>query len=1315
MPTQSRRNLCAWTNGTAAKASECAYERPATIQTCNSQVKCPTCVSPQDSVLLVNETCGYGRCEKIYKQAKPWEFDERCVCLDGYEKSNDKGRCVIKTRCYANATNAKSTGWQTGSWSSCTKAAKPQTGGIRSRTVTCECINSLTGENIECNLCYDRCAKNLKPVEVEVCSYVETPSSNYSLPTNNWTKSPNLPVIDPASDFVLLEYRTTSAVFNEFKASAAACVAACKGTPTCPAATFTGHAGDGGCSLININLLQWAPLQRSNTHHLLMRKGFIKSYPQPSFVNAVKNAGNSGVWTPGLGNTVLNANENLAKAMSTIEENDPFWSWVNSVPDSNTGTTAQNVPLRKSLYSLGFPTHPNVLKHMRYLQNFLASEHDTSDIADVILAFAFKYRNYKSVTNSTSSLISQIRDGEELSQKCTFANLLTNKGETAMPLYREENPAPVGALHYLLEKLRNNASIIYPLKDSPWPLLVLLATSHFPTRECDWVWSRYDAEPDHTDFEDEKRPTKQIDTSWAYYSVAYTKSKIVCKESIWHPDALPRIPEDGGMCGRLAYIRIGNLACRGAPAAMVGQPKHAAGITYNRNAAGKWEMQKFAWIFPSFVTTFENSIPTDDVPGAVKNMFSQVDYAEALPHAMNLGLDSYIDVRLAMLLFRNVYTNEGFAYVNHLTSILLSALEKNPHNIEAWDLIFVHIRLTTITDDTLIAKAFRLFRPHANLYLKTYEKFLTAIATIYKCEASKTSGPLAFLLNEIETVAPGCSELGTRLSLKSSILPCYKTAYGVGVGILSTYEKELIQLAWNECEQIASENRSDFALADMKLEAFEQLLGMLVGSAKDQYEYGLAGVNHTATLQWLLQMLTKVPVGHIGKMLNDCTEDPLNLGGDTWAIWSRTGRISERGSHRILRKYIKKYYMILGKVEDTAKLEYDTFERLKGPLALHNQKRLTYNKAKSFGYFKKCTCAKITWSCCSSNNCDISRRLLSSPEYIHGRRLLEITPTSNVSATDLSEMKEDAESGRGVEGSAGTLASQTTVTSEDYAILGESISSYSYDPEMFIVLQENGTMAKNKITITSTVAPTQIQTTTTQIQTTTKVAEVPVANEEKIEAKFSLSVDNSDVSLADFQSIAMKNAIRNNIATTLGVSASKCKILAIFECPGDSRCSRRVRRSRMLLGAKQIVVVFEIAGTKDDVLKSYDNLQSESFTSALAPKLQASIKTNTGKTVEVKLEKPTVLKTTQTPTTTTSPYNQVAKDGDDSKQADGGNVGVIIVVIIVAFFVGCAIYFGRKYCIGGKNNKTAVVKVKNGDESGSGEIELSNANAKVVI
>ena len=85
-------------------------------------------------------------------------------------------------------------------------------------------------------------------------------------------------------------------------------------------------------------------------------------------------------------------------------------------------------------------------------------------------------------------------------------------------------------------------------------------------------------------------------------------------------------------------------------------------------------------------------------------MAAQVDYAEAVAQAMNVGLDSYLDVRLAMLLFRNVYTNEGFAYINHVASILLSALEGNPHNIEAWDLLFAHISLTTITDDRLIER-----------------------------------------------------------------------------------------------------------------------------------------------------------------------------------------------------------------------------------------------------------------------------------------------------------------------------------------------------------------------------------------------------------------------------------------------------------------------------------------------------------------------------------------------------------------------------------------------------------------------------------
>lgn len=134
-----------------------------------------------------------------------------------------------------------------------------------------------------------------------------------------------------------------------------------------------------------------------------------------------------------------------------------------------------------------------------------------------------------------------------------------------MPLYREANPSPVGALHYLLDKIRNGKPVNFPVKNAPWPILAVLATSHFPTKECDWVWGRFDAKPDDKKLVDNARIQPINGQSWGYYTLTYGKAEVVCKESIWHPDALPRIPEDGGMCGRLAYIGIGVNSCMGKP------------------------------------------------------------------------------------------------------------------------------------------------------------------------------------------------------------------------------------------------------------------------------------------------------------------------------------------------------------------------------------------------------------------------------------------------------------------------------------------------------------------------------------------------------------------------------------------------------------------------------------------------------------------------------------------------------------------------------------------------------------------------------
>ena len=139
---------------------------------------------------------------------------------------------------------------------------------------------------------------------------------------------------------------------------------------------------------------------------------------------------------------------------------------------------------------------------------------------------------------------------------------------------------------------------------------------------------------------------------------------------------------------------------------------------------------------------------------------------------MNVGLDSYLDTRLALLLYRNVYSNKGGVELERLASLLLSALAANPHNVEAWDVLFAHFRATTLTSKVLLNEAYRVFKPVASLYPSTYEALLGAIATNFVCDPSAgAGGVLPWLLSEIEQTAEAC-ETPMRVALKIAILPC---------------------------------------------------------------------------------------------------------------------------------------------------------------------------------------------------------------------------------------------------------------------------------------------------------------------------------------------------------------------------------------------------------------------------------------------------------------------------------------------------------------------------------------------------------------
>ena len=135
---------------------------------------------------------------------------------------------------------------------------------------------------------------------------------------------------------------------------------------------------------------------------------------------------------------------------------------------------------------------------------------------------------------------------------------------------------------------------------------------------------------------------------------------------------------------------------------------------------------------------------------------------------------------------------------------------------------------------------------------------------------------------------------------------------------------------------------------------------------------------------------------------------------------------------------------------------------------------------------------------------------------------------------------------------------------------------------------------------------------------------------DKVEAKLAVSLGSgSSVALSDFQTSGMQAALAANIATTLGVSASQCTIIAIYECPGDRRCTSSRRRRRELLNADTTIVVeFEVTGVRSEVTGVTRALQNPLFTSVVTPKIQSSVQTLTGKTATVTVARPLVGRST---------------------------------------------------------------------------------------
>ena len=139
---------------------------------------------------------------------------------------------------------------------------------------------------------------------------------------------------------------------------------------------------------------------------------------------------------------------------------------------------------------------------------------------------------------------------------------------------RHGNPSPLAALQWAINKgMGFQDEGEWSITDTPWPLLMKYGIANFQTEECDWMWDNFNYAPFHS-------PS---------YDGDYEHIQKVCKPSNWNYASLPRIAEDGRVCGGLAYWATGIHTCLGRPATQVGQPGHGCHIYYDRDVRGNWK------------------------------------------------------------------------------------------------------------------------------------------------------------------------------------------------------------------------------------------------------------------------------------------------------------------------------------------------------------------------------------------------------------------------------------------------------------------------------------------------------------------------------------------------------------------------------------------------------------------------------------------------------------------------------------------------------------------------------------------------------
>ena len=283
--------------------------------------------------------------------------------------------------------------------------------------------------------------------------------------------------------------------------------------------------------------------------------------------------------------------------------------------------------------------------------------------------------------NVPSGLIGEVKmKSYQFGERLKYAMVLLGQ----RPAARDPNPITTAWLRHLVAineaKPTSTPTVdgkalpwpLFPIDKAPWPLLMPLAYP-VPPSEANYIWEAFQGQhgPDryHT-----YGPYKEDEEAMFY---CLTPSK-------WFWDAWPDRIVHGGVCYSLSLATVLYYSALGKPAMWAAQPGHCNLISF-QYIGGAWTAEnEQAFAGGSDVTCAEWYFDEDkgtQIRFRDDNNWPFAEYHFGLVLAMNVGLKSYMDTRMAEKLFGVLpAADKPTLGVKLLRSVLLA----NPFNPAIW-------------------------------------------------------------------------------------------------------------------------------------------------------------------------------------------------------------------------------------------------------------------------------------------------------------------------------------------------------------------------------------------------------------------------------------------------------------------------------------------------------------------------------------------------------------------------------------------------------------------------------------------------------